>query len=220
MYYSEIDDPNNTNLTFLSGIKWGLLLILIFGQLSIVLSFNASKENAKSNVVKLLCAVLLTWFIIFVPNLCFYYFGKIHDFYGEYSIYFNSIFENTIGYISVMNEANNIFTNFNFGSYNQSSSTDAVQDIQTALHQVKVEIHKSLAILVERFNIFNIVEEWTKILPLYTAINNAIGKQDAIEETYEKLLVIVKRKYMIGKCLWFLYNGIVCLIMTSLLVNI
>ena len=221
MYYSEIDDPNNTNLTPLSGIKWGLLLILIFGELSIALSFNATKENAESNVVKLLYAVLFTWFIVFAPNLCFYYYGtKTNGFYGKYSIYFNSIFENTIGYISVMNEANRIFTNFDLGNIPTSTSPQASQNIQIALQQVKVEIHKSLAILVERFNIFNMKEEWNKILPLYTAINNAIRSPSTIQDTYEDLLLVVKRKYMIGKCLWFLYNGIVCLIMTSLLVNI
>jgi hypothetical protein len=122
-----------------------------------------------------------------------------------------------------MNEANNIFTNFNFGSSNASYTKDDIKNIETALHQVKVEIHKSLAILIERFNIFNMENEWNNILPLYTAINDVVDRDtinQQIEQTKNALFEIVKRKYMIGKCLWFLYQGVVCLIMTSLLVNI
>jgi hypothetical protein len=256
IYYSEIDEPNSyidETKGLVSGIKWGALFFLIFGELAMAYSLDHSKDDSEPQNIKILFAVMITWFLLFIPSIYFYYSGeKTNGFYGKPSIYINSIFENIIGYLFVKNEANQIFSDLNIGQFQGDGKT--VKDME----KIMIEINKSRAIFINQLNIFNFKNIWEKLFsPLFSELqSNTIsapvtesreqpgeqleeqstkvggtgegditstehsGTGNPIDEIREKLFNLVKRKYIIGKCLWFLYNCIMCLSISLYLVII
>ena len=280
IYYSEIDEPNSyidKNNSIVSGIKWGALFFLIVGELSMAYALDHSKDDSEPQNIKILFAVMITWFLLFTPSIYFYYSGEqTNGFYGKPSIYINSIFENIIGYLFVKTEANEIFSELNIGKFEDDGKT--IKDME----KIMIEINKSRAIFINQLNIFNFKNIWDKLFsPLFSQLhpNNtfsqeipilkqkdlgegtvavggggegekgAVGKEpvgegvesssvrgegevtsntstdhsgsnDSLEQIREKLFNLVKRKYIIGKCLWFLYNCIMCLSISLYLVVI
>jgi len=224
IYYSEIDEPNsyfNKTNGITSGIKWGALFFLIIGELAMAYGLDNSKDNAQPQNIKILFAVMITWFLLFTPSIYFYYSGeKTNGFYGKPSIYINSIFENIIGYLFVKNEANQIFSDLNIGQFQGDGKT--VKDME----KIMIEINKSRAIFINQLNIFNFKNIWDKLFsPLFSELqSNSTQKENldtsSINEIREKLFNLVKRKYIIGKCLWFLYNCIMCLSISLYLIII
>ena len=216
IYYSEIDNPNSyidTNNGMVSIIKWGALFLLIVGELRMAYNLDHSKNNSEPQNIKILFAVFFTWFLLFTPTIYLYYSGeKTNGFYGKPSIYINSIFENIIGYLFVKNEANQIFSNLDIGNIDlQEDETPPIKDIE----KIMIEINKSRAIFINQLNIFNFKNIWEKLFShLFSK------KTDSLDEIREKLFNLVKRKYIIGKCLWFLYNCIMCLSISLYLVII
>jgi hypothetical protein len=237
-----------------SVIKWSCLVFLIFAELAMAFSLNANKENSDLQTVKILFAIIVTWFLLFTPTIYFYYFGeKCNDFYGKPSIYINSIFENVIGYLFVKNEANNILKKLNIGG------TDTDDKSSKNIEMIMLEINKSRAIFINQLNIYNFNNIWEKLFsPLFSKVKSYQSKSnseeteetkeskgsegsdikggtketeegedssnsellDTTDDIKEKLFNLVKRKYIIGKCLWFLYNCIMCLSISLYLVII
>jgi hypothetical protein len=268
IYYSEIDEPNSyidKNNSLVSGIKWGALFFLVVGELSMAYALDNSKEDSEPQNIKILFAVMITWFLLFTPSIYFYYSGELtNGFYGKPSIYINSIFENIIGYLFVKTEANQIFSDLNIGKFEDDGKT--IKDME----KIMIEINKSRAIFINQLNIFNFKNIWDKLFsPLFSQLhpgktssqgisdstkvlkenvgegpeevegkivggagdenksdvnsNNSTehsGSNDSLEQIREKLFNLVKRKYIIGKCLWFLYNCIMCLSISLYLVVI
>ena len=257
IYYSEINEPNSfttINTMTTSVIKWSCLVFLIFAELAMAFSLNANKENSDLQTVKILFAIIVTWFLLFTPTIYFYYFGeKCNDFYGKPSIYINSIFENVIGYLFVKNEANNILKKLNIGG------TDTDDKSSKNIEMIMLEINKSRAIFINQLNIYNFNNIWEKLFsPLFSKVKSYQSKSnseeteetkeskgsegsdikggtketeegedssnsellDTTDDIKEKLFNLVKRKYIIGKCLWFLYNCIMCLSISLYLVII
>jgi hypothetical protein len=250
IYYSEIDEPNSyldKNKSIISGIKWGALFFLIVGELSMAYALDNSKNNSGPQNIKILFAVIVTWFLLFAPTIYFYYSGeRTNGFYGKSSIYINSIFENIIGYLFVKNEANQIFVDLDIGKFQGDGKT--IKDME----KIMIEINKSRAIFINQLNIFNFKNIWDKLFsPLFSevqpntqvsqgipilesqeelikqkggVINNNFAENSSsggsLDETRTKLFNLVKKKYIIGKCLWFLYNCIMCLSISLYLVII
>ena len=243
IYYSEIDEPNSyidKTKGLVSGTKWGALFFLILGELAMAYSLDNSKDDSEPQNIKILFAVMITWFLLFAPSIYFYYSGeKTNGFYGKPSIYINSIFENIIGYLFVKNEANQIFSDLNIGQFQGDGKT--VKDME----KIMIEINKSRAIFINQLNIFNFKNIWEKLFsPLFSELQSnttpvpteaQVNKSpiadakvveepqvggNPIDEIREKLFNLVKRKYIIGKCLWFLYNCIMCLSISLYLVII
>ena len=76
IYYSEIDEPNSyidKNNSIVSGIKWGALFFLIVGELSMAYALDHSKDDSEPQNIKILFAVMITWFLLFTPSIYFYY---------------------------------------------------------------------------------------------------------------------------------------------------
>jgi len=240
IYYSEIDEPNSyidKNNSLVSGIKWGALFFLVVGELSMAYALDNSKEDSEPQNIKILFAVMITWFLLFTPSIYFYYSGELtNGFYGKPSIYINSIFENIIGYLFVKTEANQIFSDLNIGKFEDDGKT--IKDME----KIMIEINKSRAIFINQLNIFNFKNIWDKLFsPLFSELqsNTPVSqgnpileskeelqaklntqKGGSLDEIREKLFNLVKRKYIIGKCLWFLYNCIMCLSISLYLVII
>jgi len=238
IYYSEIDEPNSyidKNNGIVSGIKWFSLILLIIVELSMAYALDNSKDNSEPQNIKILFAVIFTWFLLFTPTIYLYYSGKqTNGFYGKSSIYINSIFENIIGYLFVKNEANQIFADLDIGNIQEGQIKD--------MEKIMIEINKSRAIFINQLNIFNFKNIWDKLFsPLFselqsnTQVSQGIPILESKEELQEKLVTqnggslyeirdklfnLVKRKYIIGKCLWFLYNCIMCLSISLYLVII
>jgi hypothetical protein len=210
IYYSEKDKPNSiTNELSItpSIIKWFCLIFLIFGELAMAFSMNVGKENGDLQTVKILFAVIFTWLLLFTPTMYFYYFGESSNgINGKPSIYINSIFENVIGYLFVKNEANNIFKNLNLDENGDGTKKKEIEEIM-------IEINKSRAIFINQLNIFNFENIWDKLF-------SKLLKPGSTDENKNKLLDLVRQKYIIGKCTWFLYNCIMCLSISLYLVVI
>jgi hypothetical protein len=212
-------------------------------------ALDNSKDNSEPQNIKILFAVIFTWFLLFTPTIYLYYSGKqTNGFYGKSSIYINSIFENIIGYLFVKNEANAIFSGLNIGQFQKGQ----IQDME----KIMIEINKSRAIFINQLNIFNFKNIWDKLFsPLFSQLQSnttsvptaaqltppievtQVVKEsqesqesqepkesqeggNPIDEIREKLFNLVKKKYIIGKCLWFLYNCIMCLSISLYLIII
>jgi hypothetical protein len=218
IYYSEINDPNNiVNGTPTSYLKWAFLLLLIIGELTtaITLNMNNGSSDSQSNL-KICIAVLLTWFLLFTPNIYLYYFSeKSNDFYGKSSFYINSIFENFIGYYAVSNEANKIFLKL---SLIEDDITD--DKILIELKKLIVDWNNDRSKLINQFNIFNFNNMWNKYFEPLFKLNEGNGKGNNLEETKKILFDLVKRKYVIGKCIWFFYELVLCLSISLYLIII
>ena len=214
IYYSEKDKPNSiTNESSItpSIIKWFCLIFLIFGELAMAFSLNVGKENSDLQTVKIIFAVIFTWLLLFTPTMYFYYFseGK-NGINGKSSIYINSIFENVIGYLFVKNEANNIFKELQLDPGSSSGAGLKDEDAEKIL----IEINKSRAMFINQLNIFNFENLWDNLF------SKLFKKKADSSENKNKLSELVNRKYIIGKCTWFLYNCIMCLSISLYLVII
>ena len=210
IYYSEVDCPNcymNENSMIVSGFKWFFLISIIIIELSIAYSYQYNKNETGTENLKILIAVMFTWFLIFTPTIYLYYYGGKEGVYnGKPSVYLNSIFENVIGYLFVKNEANSIFEKLNIGIF--ETSTPAVKDME----KIVIEINKSRAIFINQLNIFNFENIWKKLFShLFEIISGDKENTDALNDIKKQLFALVKKKYVIGKCIWFLYNTIMCL---------
>ena len=74
IYYSEIDEPNSyidAKNSLVSGIKWGALFFLIVGELSMAYALDHSKDDSEPQNIKILFAVMITWFLLFTPSIYF-----------------------------------------------------------------------------------------------------------------------------------------------------
>jgi hypothetical protein len=204
LYYSEVDCPNsfyNENKKLISGGKWFFLFAIIICELSIAYTYGFNKDNMDVQNLKILFAVMLTWFFLFIPTIYLYYYEKDGTYNGKPSVYLNSIFENSIGYLFVKNEANTILSKLNIGIF--ENSDQVVKDME----QIVIEINKSRAIFINQLTIFNFDKVWNKLFsPIFSTINKTEN-----DDNKDKLLNLVKKKYIIGKCIWFLYNSIMCL---------
>ena len=210
IYYSEVDCPNsyiNENKSIISALKWGLLISILIIELSMAYSYQYNKNDSGTENLKILIAVMFTWFLIITPTIYLYYYGgKDGQPNGKPSVYLNSIFENVIGYLFVKNEANAIFEKLNIGIFEDSSP--AVKDME----KIVIEINKSRAIFINQLNIFNFENIWNKLFShLFETISGDKEDTDALKEIKDQLFTLVKKKYIIGKCIWFLYNTIMCL---------
>jgi hypothetical protein len=210
IYYSEVDCPNsymNENSMVASGFKWFFLISIIIIELSIAYSYDYNKNESGTENLKILIAVMFTWFLIFTPTIYLYYYGgKGGGYNGKPSVYLNSIFENVIGYLFVKNEANSIFEKLNIGIF--ENSTPAVKDME----KIVIEINKSRAIFINQLNIFNFENIWEKLFShLFAIISGDKENTEALNDIKKQLFALVKKKYIIGKCIWFLYNTIMCL---------
>jgi hypothetical protein len=194
--YCERFPINFPTLLFLFGI--------IVSELSVAYAYDFNKNNMATQNLKILFAVMLTWFFLFIPTIYLYYYEKEGDYNGKPSVYLNSIFENSIGYLFIKNEANAILSKLNIGKF--QNSDQIVKDME----QIVIEINKSRAIIINQLTIFNFNKIWNNLFsPIFSTLygNNA----PEIDEIKEKLLNLVKRKYIIGKCIWFFYNSIMSL---------
>ena len=174
-------------------------------------SLNVGKENSDLQTVKIIFAVIFTWLLLFTPTMYFYYFseGK-NGINGKSSIYINSIFENVIGYLFVKNEANNIFKELQLDPGSSSGAGLKDEDAEKIL----IEINKSRAMFINQLNIFNFENLWDNLF------SKLFKKKADSSENKNKLSELVNRKYIIGKCTWFLYNCIMCLSISLYLVII
>ena len=78
------------------------------------------------------------------------------------------------------------------------------------MEQIIIEINKSRAIIINQLTIFNFEKIWQNLFnPIFSTLYGS--NQSEIDDTKQKLLNLVKRKYIIGKCIWFFYNSIMCL---------
>ena len=210
IYYSEVDYPNsyvNEKKPIISGFKWFFFISIIIIELSMAYSYQYNKNESGTENLKILIAVMFTWFLIITPTIYLYYYGgKDEQPNGKPSVYLNSIFENVIGYLFVKNEANEIFEKLNIGIF--EDSTKAVKDME----KIVIEINKSRAIFINQLNIFNFENIWNKLFShLFETISGDKEDTDALKEIKDQLFTLVKKKYIIGKCIWFLYNTIMCL---------
>jgi len=218
IYYSEINDPNNiVNGTPQSYLKWAFLLLLIIGELTTAITLNMNNGNSDSQSnVKICFAVLLTWFLLFTPNIYLYYFSeKSNDYYGKASFYINSIFENFIGYYAISSQANKIFLKI---SLIEDDITD--DKILIELKKLRIDWNNDRSKLINQFNIFNFNKMWNKYFEPLFKLNQGKGSSNDLEETKKFLFNLVKQKYVIGKCIWFLYELILCLSISLYLVII
>jgi len=216
LYYSEVNKPNSwfdTDRKLTSILKWFFLIGMIISELSIAYAYDFKENNMATQNLKILYAVMLTWFFLFIPTFYLYYGereGTVAEiqskkyFNGKPSVYLNSIFENSIGYLFIKNEANAILSNLNIGKF--QNSNQLVKDME----QIIIEINKSRAIIINQLTIFNFDKIWENLFsPIFSTLYG--NNQQQINETKEKLFNLVKRKYIIGKCIWFFYNSIMCL---------
>lgn len=216
LYYSEVNKPNSwfdSDKWLVSGLKWFFLIGMIISELSIAYAYDFKENNMATQNLKILYAVMLTWFFLFIPTFYLYYCeregtdAEIQDkkyFNGKPSVYLNSIFENSIGYLFIKNEANAILSKLNIGKF--QNSNQIVKDME----QIIIEINKSRAIIINQLTIFNFEKIWKNLFnPIFSTLYGS--NQDQINDTKDKLYNLVKRKYIIGKCIWFLYNSIMCL---------
>ena len=215
IYYSEIDEPNSiVNEKSASYIKWLVLIFIIIIQLSTSISLNYNSENSQSQIGKIITAILLTWLLVFMPSSIYlYYFtGKSNGFNGKASFYLNTVFENWIGYLFVSNEANKIFAKL---SLLDEDITD--DKILIEIKKQRIEWNGDRSKLINQYNIFNFDTVWNKNFELLFKIYDDKNKSQ-LDEIKIMLFNLVKRKYIIGKCIWFLYNSIMCLTISLFLV--
>jgi hypothetical protein len=221
IYYSEKDDPNNIiNEKTISYVKWGILFLIIIIQLSTAVGVNSMDENAESQVGKICIAVLFTWFLLFIPpNIYLYYFTeKSNNFNGKASFYLNTVFENLIGYLFVSSEANKIFLKLNL------MDEDITDDkLLIEIKKLQAYWNNDHSRFINQFNIFNFDNVWTNQFEILFRVYEEKGKdtdkaKTELEEIKNMLFNIVKRKYVVGKCIWFFYNCIMCFTISLFLV--
>lgn len=221
IYYSEIDEPNSiVNEKSSSYIKWMVLILIIITQLSTSISVNYNSENADSQVGKIIGIILLTWSLIFIPSSIYlYYFTeKGNGFNGKASFYLNSVFENWIGYLFVSNEANKIFTKL-------SLLDDDITDdkILIEIKKLRIAWNGDRSKFINQYNIFNFDNVWNQNFELLfkeyvDKEKNPSNAKTELDEIKKMLFSLVKRKYIIGKCIWFLYNSIMGLTISLFLI--
>jgi hypothetical protein len=224
IWYSEIDNPNNIidEANTASYIKWGILLLILIIQLSLSISIINNKENTESQTITVISAVLLTWCFVFLPSTIFlYYFTeKCNGFNGKASFDLNTVAENVIGYAWVANGANKIFARLKL----LESDIQNDEILSESIEQ-RMEWNNALAKSINQYNIFNFNNMWdTNYKNLYR-VYEKYGKdkekdKNELEEIKKILFDLVKRKYIIGKCTWFLYNSIMSIIIISFLIII
>lgn len=152
-------------------------------------AYSPSKFN-------LFFGVIFTWFIIFVPTFCIYYISP------DDSLILNSVFENVIGYLFISTRANEVLSKLNV-----TSTTGSDSDIQN----IVLQINKAQSLFINQLNVFNFEYLWKQLFePIFIKSNVA-----NIPQCKSTLQILVREKYIIGKCIWFFYTCIICVTMST-----
>jgi hypothetical protein len=186
MYYSEINTPTKINYIELVG----LFVIMI---LEFFIGFSITK-----NVGTLFLAVFVTWIVIFTPTLLIYLIPM-----NGYVDELNSIFSNVIGYLFVANEASNILSQLGL----EKEGEDEGESIKESKRLI-AQINNSKNIFINQLTPYNFDYLWNNLFsPLF--------KADKREEIKKRLLDITNQKFVIGKCIWYLYTCIISITISS-----
>jgi hypothetical protein len=149
-----------------------------------------------TNTLTLFLAVFVTWVLIFTPTLLIYM-GPLKSLYVDE---LNSIFSNVIGYLYVANQASAILSQL-------MTEKDTGGDL-TETKRIVAQIYKSQNIFINQLTPTNFEYLWKELFsPLFP--------KDKREEIKPKLLAITNQKYIIGKCIWYLYTCILAITMSS-----
>jgi hypothetical protein len=170
-----------------------LMIILIIGVELIYgyVTYNPSKFN-------LFFGVIFTWFIIFTPSFFIYYINP------EYSLILNSVFENVIGYLFISSKSNDILSQLNVTNVEETKETSNIKNIV-------LQINKAQSLFINQLNICNFDELWENLFqPIFQKSN-----VQNIDESKKTLQMLVREKYIIGKCIWFFYTCIICVTMST-----
>jgi len=171
----------------------GLFIIMI---MEFFIGFSVTK-----NVVTLFLAVFVTWIVIFTPTLLIYL-GPLKNIYADE---LNSIFSNVIGYLFIANEASGIFSKL---LIENDKDGDELKDSKRLIAQ----IYKSQNIFINQLTPTNFEYLWTNLFsPLFPDNNTDIKTT---------LLNITNQKFIIGKCIWYLYTCILAITISSFFMTV
>lgn len=171
-----------------------ILMIMAIMCIQLISGYSAYSPS-KFN---LFFGVIFTWFIIFIPTFCIYYISP------EDSLILNSVFENVIGYVFISSRANDILSKLNV-----TSATDTSSDAE--IKNLVLQINKAQSLFINQLNVCNFDDLWKQLFePIFkkSGIHN-------IPECKSTLQILVREKYIIGKCIWFFYTCIICVTMST-----
>jgi hypothetical protein len=194
LYYTEASNPMETNI-----FEWIGLFVLIV--LEFFIGFSVTK-----NTGTLFLAVFVTWIVIFAPTLLIYRSALSKWYVDE----LNSIFSNVIGYLFISNEASSILSELGL---EKESDNDKETIIESK--RLIAQINNSKNIFINQLTPGNFNYLWDNLFsPLFT---EEIKKDKNIET---RLKEITNKKFVIGKCIWYLYTCIIAITISSFFMTI
>jgi hypothetical protein len=173
-------------------IATSILMIMAIICIQLISGYSAYSPSK----INLFFGVIFTWFIIFAPTFFIYYISP------EDSLILNSVFENVVGYLFISGRANEILSQLNV------TSTPNTPDHE--LKNLILQINKAQSLFINQLNVCNFDDLWERLFePIFqrSGINTS--------ESKTTLQILVREKYVIGKCIWFFYTCIICVTMST-----
>ena len=107
-------------------------------------------------------------------------------------------------YVFISGRANDILSKLNV-----TSTTDTSSDAE--IKNLVLQINKAQSLFINQLNVCNFDDLWKQ---LFEPIFKKSGIPN-IPECKSTLQILVREKYIIGKCIWFFYTCIICVTMST-----
>jgi hypothetical protein len=186
LYFTEVHEPMKFH-------SIELIFLFVIMVLEFFIGFSVTK-----NVLTLFLAVFITWIVIFTPTLLIYSSPLSKGYVDE----LNSIFSNVIGYLFVANRASKILSEL--GLEKENEGDESIKESKRLIAQ----INNSKNIFINQLTPHNFNYLWEH---LFSALFPESKRAD-IENQLKK---ITNEKFIIGKCIWYLYTCIIAITISS-----
>ena len=186
IYFTEVQSP--MKLHYIELIFLFVIMVLEF-----FIGFSVT-----TNVLTLFLAVFVTWTVIFTPTLLIYLTPLSRGYVDE----LNSIFSNVIGYLFVANSASKILSEL--GLDKEKEGDESIIESKRLIAQ----INNSKNIFINQLTPNNFDYLWTHLF-------SALFPESKRSDIKERLRKITNEKFVIGKCIWYLYTCIIAITISS-----
>jgi len=187
LYFTEVHDPLKLNYI-------ELIFLFVIMVLEFFIGFSVT-----TNVLTLFLAVFVTWIVIFTPTLLIYLSPLSRGYVDE----LNSIFSNVIGYLFVANSASKILSELGLDKENDGDN-ESIKESKRLIAQ----INNSKNLFINQLTPHNFNYLWTHLF-------SALFPESKRSDIKERLQKITNEKFVIGKCIWYLYTCIIAITISS-----